>query len=54
MNKPFDYLNTYHKDLLSIFQLNYKEVLQKSYESRDIIKEEKRKSKEKQDRVINA
>ncbi|MDT8337422.1 MAG: hypothetical protein RQ856_06325, partial [Candidatus Izemoplasmatales bacterium] len=50
----FDWLNTYHKDLLNIFQLNYKETLQKSVDSRDIIKEEKRKSKEKQDRIINA
>ena len=53
INKSFEWLNTYHKDLLTIFQLNYKEVMQKSIESRDIINEEKRKSKEKQDRIIN-
>ena len=52
--KSFDWLNTYHKDLLNIFQLNYSETLKKSIESRDIIKEEKQKSKDKQDRIINA
>jgi hypothetical protein len=52
--KSFDWLNNYHKDLLNIFQLNYSETLQKSIESRDIIKEEKQKSKDKQDRIINA
>jgi len=54
ITKSFEWLNTYHKDLLTIFQLNYKELMQKSIESRDIINEEKRKSKEKQDRIINA
>ena len=52
--KSFDWLNTYHKDLLNIFQLNYNETLKKSIESREIIKEEKQKSKDKQDRIINA
>lgn len=52
--KSFDWLNTYHKDLLHIFQLNYKETQQKSIDTRDIIKTEKKKSKEKQDRIINA
>ena len=52
--KSFDRLNTYHKDLWNIFQLNYKETLKKSLESRDMINEERRKSKEKQDRIINA
>jgi len=52
--KAFDWLNTYHKDLLNIFQLNYKETVQKSIDTREAIKEEKQKSKDKQDRIINA
>ncbi len=54
INKSFEKLNTYHKDLLTIFQLNFKETMLKSSESREIINDEKQKSKEKQDRIINA
>jgi len=54
INKSFEKLNTYHMDLLTIFQLNFKETMLKSAESREIINDEKQKSKEKQDRIINA
>jgi hypothetical protein len=52
--QPFESLNSYHKDLISIFHLNQKEILQKSNDTRESIQNEKQKSKEKQDRIINA
>lgn len=52
--QPFDWLSAYHKDLVNVLNLNKKEILQKSSDTRVSIKNEKQKSKEKQDRIINA
>ena len=50
----FDRLNKYHQDLDTIFQINYKEIMNISSTSRSNVKSEKQKSKDKQDRIINA
>ncbi len=54
IKKPFDKLSDYYNNLLNFSSLNYKETLQKSIETRSIIKEDKQKSKDKQNRIINA
>jgi hypothetical protein len=51
--KPFSMLNDYHENLLNASKSNYKETLQKSLVTREIIKEDKDKSQEKQNRIIN-
>ncbi len=50
----FDLLNKYHQDLLNVYQISHREIMQKSNDTREQIKEEKQKSKAKQDRIINA
>ncbi len=52
--QPFSMLNNYHNNLLNASKSNYKETLQKSLDTRDIIKDDKEKSNDKQNRIINA
>ncbi len=52
--KPFEDMKKYHDDVLNSTDILYKDTLTKSKDARDKMNKAKQKSKEKQDRIINA